>query len=162
MTLRFRMKATLFIALIACTLVGCSNGQPEPEQVMNHPAGDLEKLQGRWSRPPHGNPDFAPWGELYLDFEGNTVTYDSPENRKTGQGDGIKRFRFVLNSVCSPKVLRYTHRFTDAEWVANPRGQDHPYYDLRYKLDGGTLTIWTVWTDRGEQRPQVYNRVLKT
>lgn len=154
-----RILATLAIGLLVA-ISGCGSG-PTPDgagEVTVDPVGDLAKLQGRWSLVPQGEGPLK-WPESYLVFDGNIVTYDHPSFRKMGQRGDIVRYRFVLNSASDPKTIRFTRRLEEDKDIALP--PTHKEYNKRYKLEDDTLTIWTFWSEQGEQPYYVYKRVHK-
>jgi hypothetical protein len=105
------------------------------------PAGDVQKLQGKWRRVPEEGA-----GEMWLTFDGDTVAFEAFEfvgggkAREPGQKPHVDKYRFVLNSSLDPKVMRYTHRLENGRPLALQR--THPSYNHWYKLNGDTLTSW--------------------
>ncbi len=101
------------------------------------PAGDVQKLQGKWSRVPEGEG----WGKAWLVFDGDTATFDPP--RLWPQGE---KYRFVLNSSIEPKVLRFTHWLGEKESI--PLSPTHAEYNMWYKLESDSLTIWNHFAEQ--------------
>src|SRR5438132_1197476 len=151
-----RVAGIVLVAAMAATLGGCGRRaeQPEEEQSVD-PAGDLAKLQGRWTRVPQGEGPLK-WPESYLTIDGNTATYDHPTLRASGQGGDIFRYRFVLNSAGDPKTMLFTHEIREGHEVALLR--THKEYNKRYKLEEDTLTIWTYWNEIEPKPLIVYKR----
>jgi hypothetical protein len=153
----------------ALGVFGCT-GQQTPETRMSNqwygwagpatvdPGGDVAKLQGRWQLMPVEE-NRKNRSEVHLVIDGDTAAFTLLSAPPTRTEDEATAYRFVLNSSVDPKVIRFTHRLGDGEPL--PLSPTHGEHNQWYLLDGDTLTLWTVWFERGERAKARYQRVRR-
>lgn len=159
-----RVGLALPLALLA---VGCQEQQQPPPKLVStsdwtgwtgnttiDPAGDVEKLQGKWDRIEVGGMPNKP-GDAWLAFDRDVVIFDHAALPGTGERPDPRKYRFVLNSSVEPKVIGYI------EWLGPGKpfpGFGTPRWEW-YKLDGNILIIWNQHAERGESPKYRYMRV---
>lgn len=113
------------------------------------PANDLTKLHGRWHRVVDADSHMRVEQALIIDD--HKATFDNITLRQRNEKPDVDSHIFVINSVLTPKVIR----FLSQEGKVN--NKVHPW-SLWYELDNNTLTIWDKWAEFGEMTKDTYHR----
>jgi len=139
---------------LAVAVVGCGSSEPTTwPPRMKDPAGDLGRLQGKWKK----EPLTADSPETYVIFKGNLMTIDYVGLRAQGSTLKFEYFHFALDTSKDPKRLTMFERKKEDHWELI----GGPEWNKRYKLERDMLTLWTSYSEDGEQPYYRYTRVAK-